>query len=232
MNLSALKWRGQSSAPCQYPGCTERFELTEWTPANRKYCTGCALKIKAHHSFVYKAIRRYGSVEAALAARAARPQRQQVSHDVIEGEVWRWVVGYEGLYRVSDHGRVYSVRTGMMISKTPLPTGYSVDFSCDGKHTKRSVSLLVLKAFRPRAHAGRYQALHLNGDVYDNRLSNLEWQVKNAKLSEDAIPEIWALWYQGWTYKQIAALYGVVSGTIAKVICCNSWTHIDESAGV
>src|SRR3990172_7589640 len=79
------------------------------------------------------------------------------------GEVWKWVVGYEGYYKVSNQGRIKSVdrivhrsRTGNFILKGRIlrqsrgrkPTDRpGVRLSIDGKFEGFRAQRLVLEAF-------------------------------------------------------------------------------------
>lgn len=102
-------------------------------------------------------------------------------------ELWRPVVGYEGLYEVSDHGRVRSldgerwngrtwIRKVGRVRSTPIgKRGYpTIDLKRSGARRTFTVHTLVLTAFvgpRPEGHECR----HLNGDRADSRLTNLAW---------------------------------------------------------
>lgn len=105
-------------------------------------------------------------------------------------ERWRPVAGYEGLYEVSDAGRVRSLtRTirgriegtrrrwpGRVM--TPEQTRYgtlAVQLCRDGVIHKRMVCELVLEAFALPVPAPRRRGRHRNGNRSDNRLANLEW---------------------------------------------------------
>lgn len=91
---------------------------------------------------------------------------------------WRPVVGYEGLYWVSDNGEVKSLRrsgsVGGIMKLTLNAKGYPVvSLSRNGRVLVRPVHLLVLEAFvgeRSGPHSR-----HLNGDPTDNRLANLRY---------------------------------------------------------
>lgn len=91
---------------------------------------------------------------------------------------WLPVVGYEGLYQVSDDGSLNTKsRRGEWIPRAICTdkNGYRrVTLSLDGKKYCRLVHHLVLEAFvgpRPEGHECR----HLNGNPGDNRLENLQW---------------------------------------------------------
>lgn len=101
-------------------------------------------------------------------------------------ETWRPVKGYEGIYEVSDQGRVRSVtrritykdgrsyiRRGQPMTQT-RSNGYhyTVRLSKNRKSRNEYVHVLVAETFiRPRID-GEY-VLHWNDDPSDNRVENL-----------------------------------------------------------
>lgn len=97
-------------------------------------------------------------------------------------ETWRPVVGYEGLYEVSDHGRVRRVATGKILrfgmsagSGKPSSKGYrTCALYRDGKPQRFRVHTLVLAAFIGRRPDG-HECNHKDGDKANNHASNLEW---------------------------------------------------------
>lgn len=106
------------------------------------------------------------------------------------GETWLDIAGYEGLYQVSNLGRVksldrlrhtgygyHSVVKGRILKLQKKQNGYLyavlVKPGFNGSH--KPVHRLVLKAFQPRLDANEFQVNHLNGSKTDNRLPNLEW---------------------------------------------------------
>ena len=103
-------------------------------------------------------------------------------------ESWRPVLGYEGLYEVSDQGRVRSVGREVMRSNgrkhtvapkvrkpAKMPKGHlRVTLIRDAELQTFTVHGLVLTAFRGERPHGAVTR-HLNGDPSDNRLVNLEW---------------------------------------------------------
>lgn len=103
-----------------------------------------------------------------------------------EIEVWRDVIGYEGLYKVSNLGRVKSCsrlksnKWGSYLTKELIMSpsynakGYvQIGLSRDGFRNTRKVHRLVLEAFEGCGEG--LQANHKNKITKDNRLSNLEW---------------------------------------------------------
>lgn len=98
-------------------------------------------------------------------------------------ETWKAVVDYEGLYEVSDQGRVKSVGTRIssriMRLQTRKRDGYvvvSIGPAAARKNAK--VHRLVAEAFLPNPEA-LPDVDHRNGDKADNRVENLRWATKS-----------------------------------------------------
>lgn len=90
-------------------------------------------------------------------------------------EQWVDVVGYEGLYRVSDQGRVYSVKRGKTLHPRRRQFGYvDVTLSKDGNVTHHLVHRLVALAFIPNPD-NKPQVNHMDGNRWNDRAENLEW---------------------------------------------------------
>lgn len=93
-------------------------------------------------------------------------------------EQWKDIVGYEGLYRVSSLGRVFSVRSNRCLQ--PYGSGsyknqyLKVDLFVNGQRKKCCIHRLVAEAFLPNPDL-LPQVNHKNEDTTDNRLENLEW---------------------------------------------------------
>ena len=104
-------------------------------------------------------------------------------------ERWLPVPGWEGLYEVSDQGRVRSVDRWisypngsrrlhfgqLLVPQTAKRTEHvTVSLARNSRITRRSVHLLVMLAFvGPRPDG--MDVCHDNGDPADNRLSNLRY---------------------------------------------------------
>ena len=90
-------------------------------------------------------------------------------------EEWRNVKDYEGLYKVSNLGRVYSVRRGTVMKQTLHSTGYRVvSLHKDMKTVVCYVHRLVANAFLPKEE-GYYEINHKDEDKSNNAVDNLEW---------------------------------------------------------
>ena len=92
-------------------------------------------------------------------------------------EIWKPVVGYEGLYMVSNWGRVKSIKFGKERILKPGTNnyGYLLVMLCkDGKIKGFTVHRLVAEAFLPNPH--NYPCVnHKDENKQNNNVSNLEW---------------------------------------------------------
>ena len=100
-----------------------------------------------------------------------------------ENEVWKDVVGYEGLYKVSNKGHVYSVerknsrgiKCGGRILKQTISSGYLKLFLYkNGMRKNKYVHRLVAKAFIPNPN-NYLEINHKDEDKTNNYVENLEW---------------------------------------------------------
>lgn len=111
-------------------------------------------------------------------------------------EIWKDVVGYEGLYQVSNIGNVKSLNwRGLGKPKNlylkPHNKGYlQVELAKDGNKKCYTVHQLVATAFIPNPN-NLAQINHKDEDKKNNRVDNLEWCTRsyNAAYSIDRHPE-------------------------------------------
>lgn len=104
-------------------------------------------------------------------------------------EIWKDVVGYEGLYQVSNLGRVKSLykKNGAILKAYPNGFGYLiVSLFVNGNSKKHKVHRLVANAFIPNIHnlpcvnhkdenkTNNFVFVNTDGSI-DYEKSNLEW---------------------------------------------------------
>lgn len=101
-------------------------------------------------------------------------------------EVWKPISGFEGLYEVSNFGRVRSLTRfatngrlfeGQLLNTADNGTGYRVvNLHKDGKQKMILVHRLVAQAFIKNENPEKkHQINHIDGDKTNNAVSNLEW---------------------------------------------------------
>lgn len=91
-------------------------------------------------------------------------------------EQFKDVKGYEGLYEVSNHGRVFShYGKGKILSDCKASSGYKlVVLVKDGSKKDFNVHRLVANTFIENPLSKEY-VNHIDGDKTNNLVDNLEW---------------------------------------------------------
>lgn len=99
-------------------------------------------------------------------------------------EEFKDIVGYEGLYQVSNYGNVKSLRNNLILK--PVGINYkSVVLSVSGKHRRKEtlkISRLVAMHFIPNPE-NKPVVNHIDGNKKNDHYSNLEWNT----ISENSI---------------------------------------------
>ena len=165
-------------------------------------------------------------------------------------EIWKDVPEYEGLYQVSNLGRVKSIpRTyknrnykGRVLAPTNARGYLHVLFSVNTTRKTMKVHRLVALAF---LGSSDLYVNHINGVKTDNRLENLEYctsqenmnhavkmgvikrgvEVNTNKLTENEAKAI-KYGHSGMLQKEIAKLYGVTSTLVSLIRLGKTWKHI------
>jgi hypothetical protein len=162
-------------------------------------------------------------------------------------ENWKDVIGYEGLYQVSDMGRVKSIGYGKEKIMKPgtKKIGYCyVILSKDGIKKSHNIHRLIAIHFLDNPDNEK-TINHINGIKTDNRLENLEWcsqshNIKHAfdnglkisckgtnhgscKLTDQQVLEIRSSNLKG---VELARIYGVSGTQISYIKRRMNWNHI------
>jgi hypothetical protein len=160
-------------------------------------------------------------------------------------EVWLPASGTEGVYEVSNLGRIRRADRGNTLTPT-FTSGYAiVSLSLGGVTQNVRLHRLVLSSFCGAPPFEGAFACHNNGDTRDNALTNLRWatpkenqqdsirhgtrprgeDIHNAVLTADQVREIRAEIASGSRNPPLAERYGVSISTIHLIRHKRIWRH-------
>ena len=108
----------------------------------------------------------------------------------MENEKWKDIDGYEGMYQVSDLGRVRSLKYGKVRVLRPGKNhkGYlQVSLCKDGKQDSFYFHSLVAQAFIENDNIFNTEINHINEDKSDNKVSNLEYCDRSYNLAYNGL---------------------------------------------
>lgn len=170
-------------------------------------------------------------------------------------ETWLPIVGYDGLYEVSNTGRIASLKYQRKIRKLGKHLGgyLQVNLSKNGIVERKLVHRLVTRSFLGEAEDGQ-QVNHKNGVKTDNMIENLEYctpsdnkkhsfrigleshvgeKHNRAKLTNNKVMQIHDLLKIGMKHVDIAKKLGVHRTTVSQIRAGTRWSHVtcDEKAG-
>lgn len=170
-------------------------------------------------------------------------------------ERWKDVIGYEGLYKISDYGNVKSLvywnGTNKRIKKQSITTRGYCRIILYKKNKRKWIHThrLVLETFIGPCPK-EMQCRHLDGNPLNNKLSNLKWGTSSentqdaikhktrfqpdnkgskngkSKLTDIRVMEIKHLLASGISQIQIAKRFHVDPSTICDINLGKTWRHI------
>ena len=108
---------------------------------------------------------------------------------IFVGEIWKDIEGYEGIYQVSNKGRIksfYGVKEKILVTRTKGHDYEKVLLSKNGVGKTFLIHRLVAKAFIPNPE-NKPEVNHIDGNKKNNCVENLEWMTcsENTKHAFD-----------------------------------------------
>lgn len=169
-------------------------------------------------------------------------------------EEWRDVVGYEGIYEVSNIGRVKRVKlqsgktVERIMKQSIAKNGYRVVGLCvNSKPKVIGVHRLVAFAFHGQPPSNRHVVAHNDGDKTNNIKENLRWATPSENLFDAVVhgtnygnyygrksafsdEDILLMRASDLSANDLAEKYGVCLGTIYQILNNHTYKHlVDES---
>lgn len=90
-------------------------------------------------------------------------------------EVWKDIAEYDGLYQVSNFGRVRNAK-GLIMKQKPSKDGYvRIQLFKDGRYKAQYVHILVASQFLDKPRIEKVEVNHIDANKSNNVVSNLEW---------------------------------------------------------
>jgi predicted XRE-type DNA-binding protein len=164
-------------------------------------------------------------------------------------EIWKDIEGFEGLYKVSNKGRVRSFhKSGRIMKPDTTNHGHLRVWLCKNGNKKRYlIHRLVARAFIPNPE-NKPQINHIDADPSNNHVSNLQWSTQSEnishayeignknrqgenhqtnKLTKNDVLDIRNAYKLGcFLQREIAEAYGVGQDLISKIVNRKIWSHI------
>jgi hypothetical protein len=170
----------------------------------------------------------------------------------MQREIWKDIPGYEGMYQVSDQGRVKSLPRYYRRKELILRPGFNqighqiVSLFKNNVRKGYGIHSLMLLAFVGPPPEEGMVGMHLNDIPDDNRLENLRWgttseNVRTGRLmlgnnpygvkgrfTDQEVIEIRNLRAEGHTYDGIALLYNCSKDTIRGICVGRTYSHVRQ----
>ena len=140
-----------------------------------EWCKQQGLHFEAVNENLPDIIAAFGSDTRKIFANVYIDDRGVNISELTECEYWCDLKGYEGIYRISNHGRIESIKRGKMLALPPNSDGYLTAHLCkNGKSETRFVHGLVARTFVFNPFDKPF-VNHKDLNRTNNKASNLEW---------------------------------------------------------
>ena len=158
-------------------------------------------------------------------------------------EQWKNVVGFEGIYEVSNHGNIRSVKTNQ-IKKPTINKKDNRPFLNLWKNNKQKIMRphrIVLEAFVGQCPEGM-ECCHNDGNSFNNHVSNLRWDTHTSNIHDRikhgtsnrgercgtaklTLEQVNAIRQDTRLQRLIAADYGIAESMISRIKNGKRWQH-------
>lgn len=101
---------------------------------------------------------------------------------------WKDIIGYEGLYKISNKGKIYNCNKNKLVTQRKTERGFTVTLYKDNKRKTFSVPRLVAIHFVPNPY--NYNKIYfIDGNKYNVNSYNIQWNFtnKDTKIVVDGV---------------------------------------------
>jgi len=168
-------------------------------------------------------------------------------------EVWRDIVGYEGVYQVSNFGRIKRIKRargakfgGILSQHTdPKSSEKKVVLSKDSKPKVHRVHRLVAFAFLGAPPTERHIVAHGDGNASNNRLANLRWATRSENSFDQVLhgtnigkyhgrksaisdEQVTAILLDKRSHEDVAKDFNISPGTVGQIRRRETHKHVQD----
>lgn len=170
-------------------------------------------------------------------------------------EIWKPIKGYEGLYEISNLGRLKKLekkwvagKGSVRFAEESITLGilnshgyYTFDLCKNGNPKKTKIHRLVAEHFLEK-EINKKIVNHIDGDKSNNRATNLEWTtskinnehayavgLRKTKLTTVEIKEMRNFYDDNlYTTYELAQLYGISQSNVWNIVKRKTWRYVEE----